>query len=53
MRMPAVEQAADGAWRFTGEIPTDESGAHAFAVRVIPYNETMTHPHETSLIRWA
>ena len=53
VRMPAVDQAADGAWRFSGEIPTAESGAHAFAVRVIPYNETMTHPHETSLIHWA
>jgi starch phosphorylase len=53
VRMPAVERAPDGAWRFAGEIPTDESGAHAFAVRVLPYNEAMTHPHETSLIRWA
>ncbi len=53
VRMPVVGQAADGAWRFTGEIPTGESGAHAFAVRVLPYNETMTNPHETSLIRWA
>jgi starch phosphorylase len=53
VRMPAVGQGPDGAWRFSGEIPTDESGAHAFAVRVVPYNETMTHPHETSLIHWA
>ena len=53
VRMPAVDQTADGAWRFSGEIPTAESGAHAFAVRVVPYNETMTHPHETSLIHWA
>jgi hypothetical protein len=47
------EGAGDGAWRFTGEIPTAESGAHALAARVVPYNETMTHPYETSLIRWA
>jgi starch phosphorylase len=53
VRMPPVGQAPDGAWRFSGEIPTGESGAHAFAVRVLPYNEAMTHPHETSLIRWA
>ena len=36
-----------------GEIPTSESGAHAFAARVVPYNEAMSHPYETSLIRWA
>ncbi len=53
VRMPPAGQATDGAWRFTGEIPTGESGAHAFAVRVLPYNETLSHPHETSLIRWA
>jgi starch phosphorylase len=53
VRMPAVERAQDGAWRFAGEIPTADSGAHAFAVRVLPYNEVMSHPHETSLIRWA
>ncbi|MBV9948209.1 MAG: hypothetical protein JOZ69_15260, partial [Myxococcales bacterium] len=53
VRMRPVEKAADGAWRFTGEIPTQESGAHAFAARVVPYNEAMTHPYETSLIRWA
>ena len=53
VRMPVVGQATDGAWRFTGEIPTGESGAHAFAARVVPYNEAMTHPYETSLIRWA
>jgi starch phosphorylase len=53
VRMPAVGKAENGSWRFAGEIPTGESGAHAFAVRVLPYNATMTHPHETSLIRWA
>jgi starch phosphorylase len=53
VRMPPIEQATDGAWRFTGEIPTGDSGAHAFAVRVLPYNDTMSNPHETSLIRWA
>ncbi len=44
---------ADDAWRFVGQIPTTESGDHAFAVRVVPYNEAMSHPYETSLIRWA
>jgi starch phosphorylase len=53
VRMTPAERAHDGEWRFTGEIATGESGAHAFAARVVPYNETMTHPYETSLIRWA
>mgnify|MGYP002400854323 CR=1 FL=1 len=53
VRMQAVERIGDGTWSFRGEIITNESGAHAFAARVVPYNETMSHPYETSLIRWA
>jgi starch phosphorylase len=54
VRMRAVERAgANGDWRYAGEIATDQSGAHAFAARVMPYNDAMTHPYETSLIRWA
>jgi starch phosphorylase len=53
VRMRPVERVGDGTWQFAGEIPTEESGAHAFAARVIPYNVAMTHPYETSLIRWA
>jgi|HubBroStandDraft_1064217.scaffolds.fasta_scaffold04091_6 starch phosphorylase len=53
VRMRPVERAADGQWRYSGEIATGASGAHAFAARVVPYNEAMTHPYETSLIRWA
>jgi starch phosphorylase len=53
VRMRMVERNGDGAWNFAGEIRTDESGAHAFAARVVPYNEAMSHPYETSLIRWA
>ena len=53
VRMTALDRTTDGAWRFAGEIPTAESGAHAFAVRAVPYNEAMSHPYETSLIRWA
>ena len=53
VRMRPTEHLADGSWRFSGEIPTSRSGAHAFAARVVPYNEAMTHPYETSLIRWA
>jgi starch phosphorylase len=48
-----AETAAPGTFRFVGAIPTAESGAHAFAARVIPFNAAMSHPYETSLIRWA
>jgi glycogen phosphorylase len=43
----------EGVYRFVGEIPTKDSGAHAFAARLMPWNAAMTHPYETSLIRWA
>jgi starch phosphorylase len=42
-----------GTYRFVGEIPAHESGAHAFAARVMPWNASMSHPYETSLVRWA
>jgi glycogen phosphorylase len=53
VRMQPIERVTDGLWRFRGEIAASESGAHAFAARVVPYNEAMSHPYETSLIRWA
>jgi starch phosphorylase len=53
VRMRAGGREGEGAWKFMGEIPTSASGAHAFAARVVPYNEAMSHPYETSLIRWA
>ncbi|MEI7892662.1 MAG: alpha-glucan family phosphorylase [Myxococcales bacterium] len=51
--MSFVERRADGSCRYTGEIPTAESGAHAVAARVVPSHASMTHPFETALIRWA
>jgi starch phosphorylase len=53
VRMQPIERVTDGLWRFRGEIAASESGAHAFAARIVPYNEAMSHPYETSLIRWA
>ena len=53
VRMTLDGKLGDGAYRYTGEIPTGTSGAHAFAARVMPWNAAMTHPYETSLIRWA
>lgn len=53
VRMKPIERTNDGQWLYRGEIATGDSGAHAFAARIVPYNEVMTHPYETSLIRWA
>jgi starch phosphorylase len=53
VRMRDVAQRDDGTWLFAGEILAEESGAQAFAVRVVPFNEAMSHPYETSLLRWA
>ncbi|HEY3819078.1 MAG TPA: alpha-glucan family phosphorylase [Polyangiaceae bacterium] len=52
VRMSPVEKTTDGVWRYFGEIPTAASGAHAVATRVVPRNDAMSHPYETSLIRW-
>jgi starch phosphorylase len=52
VRMKVEEQEGGGRYRYAGDIPTRESGAHAFAVRVMPYSAAMSHPYETSLIRW-
>ncbi|HEY8072887.1 MAG TPA: alpha-glucan family phosphorylase [Labilithrix sp.] len=48
-----LEGNGDGVYTYVGEIPTSESGAHAFAARVMPWNASMSHPYETSLVRWA
>jgi starch phosphorylase len=53
VRMRDLAKRDDGTWLFAGEIVAEESGAHAFAVRVVPFNEAMSHPYETSLLRWA
>ncbi len=50
--VPDAPNAIAGSQRYRGEIPTHESGAHAFAVRAIPRNSALTHRFETSLIRW-
>jgi starch phosphorylase len=52
VRMKVEEEEGSGRFRYAGEIPTSESGAHAYAVRVMPYSAAMSHPYETSLIRW-
>jgi starch phosphorylase len=53
VRMRMTSKNGDATYRFAGEIPATESGAHAFAARVVPYNESMSYPYETALLRWA
>jgi starch phosphorylase len=53
VRMRLERHVGDGTYAFVGEIPTRESGSHAFAARVMPWNAAMSHPYETSLVRWA
>lgn len=52
-RMRVSSSNPDGTHTFLGGIPTLESGSHAFATRVMPWNPLMSHPYETSLVRWA
>jgi len=53
VRMKVDGEVSPGVCRYTGEIVAKDSGAHAFAARLMPWNAAMTHPYETSLIRWA
>ncbi len=53
VRMRLSSTSSDGVCTFTGRIPTVESGSYALAARVMPYNPEMSHPYETSLVRWA
>ncbi|MBX3192746.1 MAG: alpha-glucan family phosphorylase [Labilithrix sp.] len=51
--MRVERRNADGTYTFVGHIPTEESGSHAFAARVMPWNEALRHTSDTSLVRWA
>lgn len=51
-RMNLEGRAEDGLYRYRGSIPMRESGAHAFAARVMPHNPALAHPYETTLVRW-
>ena len=53
LRMTLDRSEGNGLYRYVGSIPTKESGAHAFAARLMPWNAAMSHPYETSLIHWA
>ncbi len=46
-----LEQA--GSYVFRGSIPSNESGAYGFSVRVVPTHPNLTQEHELRLISWA
>jgi starch phosphorylase len=52
-RMHVVATNDDGTHTFAGTIPTLETGSHAFAARVMPWNTAAGDPQATSLVRWA
>jgi starch phosphorylase len=52
-RMRVAAANADGTHTFAFAIPTRESGAHAFAARVLPWNGRLGETRATSLVRWA
>lgn len=41
-----------GAFRYTGELPSDRSGRLGFTVRVLPHNPDAVLPHELPLVLW-
>jgi starch phosphorylase len=51
MRLAGVAEG-EGAYNFTGEIPCETSGRHAFAVRVLPRHGDIVSAHETQLVCW-
>ncbi|UQA54551.1 alpha-glucan family phosphorylase [Polyangium aurulentum] len=50
--MRSVADLGGGKHRFEGEIPTDESGDHAFGVRVIPHHAALPNRFAAQLVRW-
>ncbi len=48
-----ARKADNGNYVFSGSIPSPESGAYGFNVRVIPAHPNMIQPHELRLITWA
>lgn len=42
-----------GCYRYRGTIPSTESGAYGFSVRVVPIHPLLTQDHELRLIAWA
>lgn len=48
---PSAE-LGEGRYRFEGSLPTEETGEHAFAVRVFPRHEALAEKFATHLVAW-
>jgi starch phosphorylase len=53
MAMECVADLGSGRYRFEGTIPANASGEHAFAVRVIPRNESLPNKFAAALSTWS
>lgn len=51
--MSCIEHLGGDRYRFSGEIRSNRSGSHAYALRVMPSHPMMTNPFETALVHWA
>jgi starch phosphorylase len=47
------KQDKAGSYVYRGQIPSTESGAYGFSVRVVPTHPNLTQEHELRLITWA
>ena len=46
-------QNGDGTYLYRGSVPTSESGAYGFSVRVLPTHPHLQQDHELRLITWS
>ena len=53
MNVGPKPEATGGTYRYRGTIPSKESGAYGFSVRVVPTHPSLSQEHELRLITWA
>ncbi|MBV9128382.1 MAG: alpha-glucan family phosphorylase, partial [Verrucomicrobia bacterium] len=46
-------ETSGGSYLYRGNVPSRESGAYGFSVRVVPTHPSLTQDHELRLITWA
>ena len=50
--MKLEQSYPDGAHRYTGVIPCQDTGRHGFAIRVLPHHPDLGNPFDTGLVFW-
>ncbi len=53
MTVAAKPEGPGGVYSYRGRIPSKESGAYGFSVRVVPTHPSLSQEHELRLITWA